>query len=133
MLATSRVLKTVLSLFPRWSRTYLLNWHKLKKKNLLWVLLFNSYRKMSVVWKIPVVLIRLTSVSKFEVFHEAHERMLKASRIIVCNSPTYCYLWNASTFSGMVEDLFRDLSVQCKHVSSRRIGCVISRSFPIVV
>lgn len=73
-----------------------------------------------------------TPISESDIFHEAHERMLKASKLIVFNLPSTADE-TPQTTSCLINDLFTDLSVQCKPISSKRIGRSGSRPCPIVV
>lgn len=71
-------------------------------------------------------------IPEFDVFHEAHERMSKASKLIVFNAPSTIDE-KPHTTSCLINDLFTALSVQCKPISSMRIGRIGFRPCPIVV
>jgi hypothetical protein len=70
--------------------------------------------------------------TNYDVYQESHQRLLKASRLMVFNVPPLADE-NPQQISKLVVDLFRDLSIQSTNISARRIGNVGSHSRPIFI
>lgn len=71
-------------------------------------------------------------ISAPDLFHEVHQRMTKASNLMVFNLPSVADE-SPEVISRLVDDLFHDLSVEVKYISVKRIGLSGSRPRPIVV